>query len=127
VFEYFLQYYHYLLITLRELLCLKLGGSRRKKQRGLGKVQKSQRSDTDYKVYEYLAWCDENNEDTWFNLIKTHLKMDPTVLRKSLDRLMEDGYVKEYRLYSKQKDRLKRNHQVNYKCYKTTKFEGITT
>lgn len=53
--------------------------------------------------------------------------MDPTVLRKSLNRLMEDGDVNEYRLYLKQKDRLKRSHQINYKGYKITEFEGIIT
>jgi len=35
----------------------------------------------------------------------------------------------DYDLIAQQKlkDRLKRNHQINYKGYKITEFEGITT
>jgi len=87
--------------------------------KGLGKIQRSNRSNTDWKVYEYLAWCNKNKKNTWFTQIKLILKMDSVVLRKSLDRLVASDEVKEYTLYTNEKkDRLGRIHNIFYKGYK---------
>ena len=95
-----------------------MGGLRTKREHGLGKIQKNQRSNTDWKVYEYLAWCNDKKKESWFNLIKSHLQIDSSVLRKSLNRLMKSNQVQEYGLVSWSKDKLGRKHATFYKGYR---------
>lgn len=95
-----------------------MGGSRGKRHRGLGELQKNQREDTDRKVYHFLTLCYRGKTHVSFSEIMTNLRIDATVLRKSLNRLIQDREVEEYRLISWQKDRLGRHHAVHYKGFR---------
>jgi len=90
------------------------------KHRGFGNTHRKQRSMTDFDVYGFLDWCNRNKKLVWFSNIKINLGINAITLRKSLNRLQDEGEIQEYRLWVDldKKDRLGRNHRVFYKGYK---------
>lgn len=85
-----------------------------------------QRSNTDWKVFEFLSWAGKTNHQVWFSKIKAILHMDNTVLRNSLNRLIEKNeiiaypcwyaYTKQY--YDKYGFLDERKYVIKKKCYK---------
>jgi len=107
----------------------------KKKERKVGKVQKKMRENSENKVLRYIrevASNQKNSSMSYFSKIKKDLKMDNSVLRKALDRLIVQRKLREIRLESRQK---KEYHDkegfgyfkdvvFNYKGYReTTKDE----
>lgn len=87
------------------------------KHRGLGKIQRSQRSDTDYKVYECLAWCKAHDKQVWFTELQYMIKIDNTTLRKSLNRLLKAKEIRELKLQSVIETTNQIQHTVFFKGY----------
>jgi len=91
------------------------------KHRGLGKIQRSQRSNTDWKVYECLAWCKAHDKQVWFTKLQYVLEIDNTTLRKSLNRLLKNKEIKEFKLQSVIESTHQMQHTVFFKGYEICK------
>ncbi len=107
----------------------------KKKVRKLGKVQKKMRENSENKVLRYIREVTSNQKNSsipHFLEIKKDLKMDNSVLRKALDRLIAQRKLREIRLESRSKKEYYDKYGfgyfkdvvLNYKCYReTTKDE----
>jgi len=107
----------------------------KKKGRKLGKVQKKMRENSENKVLRYIREVTSNQKNSsipYFSKIKKDLKMDNSVLRKTLDRLIAQRKLREVRLESRSKKEYYDKYGLgyfkdvvlNYKGYReTTKDE----
>ena len=76
----------------------------KKKRRKLGKVQKKMRENSENKVLRYIREVTSNQKNfsiPYFSKIKKDLKMDNSVLRKALDRLIVQRKIREIGLESR--------------------------
>ena len=124
-------------IAVRELLFWRYFGvlGMKKKVRKLGKVQKKMRENSENKVLRYIRDImsyQKNSSIPYFLKIKKDLKMDNSVLRKTLDRLIAQRKLREVRLESRSKKEYYDKYGsgyfkdvvLNYKGYReTTKDE----
>lgn len=99
----------------------------KKRKRKLSKLQKIQRSQTEFRVGEFLDWCARKNEYAWISRIKkeTGIK-DNLAIKKALDRMKEKSEVIEVPLQSWTTDSLGRQHKICYKSYRLTTDEEFT-